>query len=369
MSRADATEDAAYTGQTLAGSATDEDAGATLTYSKVSGPSWLSVAANGALTGTPANTNVGVNTWTVQVSDGTATDTATLNITVINVNDAPVFTVDPMSRADATPGAAYTGQTLAGSATDEDAGASLSYSKISGPSWLTVAANGALTGTPASTNAGLNTWTVQVSDGTATDTATLNITVAVIQLTNTFTSVNAEDGWLLESSETSGVGGSLSATANSTSSLRIGDDSGRKQYRSVVSFDTSALPDGATIISATLRLKRGTISQNPSGLGAINVDIQGTSGFGGATALATGDFHAAASATGVATMSYPTSNGTWSTGALNATGLANINKTGKAQFRVAFATDDDNDNKADYLGLYSGEASAGNQPELIIVYQ
>jgi hypothetical protein len=179
MSKANATEDVAYTGQTLAGSATDPDAGATLTYTKVSGPSWLGIALDGTLSGTPANSDVGTVPATVQVSDGLGgTDTAVLNITVINVNDAPVFTVDPMSRTNATAGSAYTGQTLSGSATDVDAGASLTYTTVSGPTWLSIATSGALSGTPASTNVGANSWTVQVSDGLGgTDTAVLNITV------------------------------------------------------------------------------------------------------------------------------------------------------------------------------------------------
>jgi len=57
-----------------------------VTYSKVSGPAWLSVAANGALSGTPASGDLGANAFTVEVSDGNGgTDQATLNITV----DAP----------------------------------------------------------------------------------------------------------------------------------------------------------------------------------------------------------------------------------------------------------------------------------------
>jgi hypothetical protein len=162
------------------------DAGATLTYSKVSGPTWLVVATTGALSGTPAAGDVGTIPWTVQVSDGLGgTDTAVLNITVTaGVNNPPAFTVDPMSRAGATAGAAYTGQTLAGSATDPDAGATLTYSKVSGPTWLSIATTGALTGTPAATNVGVNSWTVQVSDGLGgTDTAVLNITVSVAPAT------------------------------------------------------------------------------------------------------------------------------------------------------------------------------------------
>ena len=43
--------------------------GDTLTYSKVSGPAWLSVASNGALSGTPGNSDVGANSFTVKVTD------------------------------------------------------------------------------------------------------------------------------------------------------------------------------------------------------------------------------------------------------------------------------------------------------------
>ena len=178
ISKANAMERSAYTGQTLAGSAVDAN-GDTLTYSKVSGPAWLSIAANGALSGTPLNSNVGDNRWTVGVSDGKTTATATLNITVTNVNDSPVFTEKPISRPGAAAGIAYTGQTLAGSATDADAGAVLTYTKVSGPAWLSVTSNGDLSGTPTLINDGANTWTVQVSDGLGgTDTAILQIAVA-----------------------------------------------------------------------------------------------------------------------------------------------------------------------------------------------
>ena len=53
-----------------------------LTFSKVSGPAWLSVASDGTLSGTPLNENVGLNSWTVQVSDGVDSSIATLEITV-----------------------------------------------------------------------------------------------------------------------------------------------------------------------------------------------------------------------------------------------------------------------------------------------
>ncbi len=171
----DATEDAVYAGS-IAGSASDDD-GDSLTYAKVSGPAWLNVATDGTLSGTPDNSNVGANAFTVSVSDGIAPVVqAALNISVTNVNDAPVFTADPITGSDATEDVAYAGS-IAGSASDED-GDSLAYAKVSGPAWLNVATDGTLSGTPDNSAVGANAFTVSVSDGIAPVVqATLNITV------------------------------------------------------------------------------------------------------------------------------------------------------------------------------------------------
>ncbi len=76
-----AAESTAYQG-TLAGTATDASGG-TLTFAKVgTEPSWLSVASDGTLTGTPSSSDVGVNSFTVSVSDGISTVQSTLKITV-----------------------------------------------------------------------------------------------------------------------------------------------------------------------------------------------------------------------------------------------------------------------------------------------
>ncbi len=188
----------------------------------------------------------------------------------------------------------------------------------------------------------------------------------------TFTSVGAQDGWVLESGETTNVGGSLSSTATTTSALRLGDNNQDRQYKSVVSFDTSSIPDGATIVSVTLRLLRGTSSgTNPfTTHGTCWVDVQGGTGFSGSTALSTGDFQAAATAVQAASLSNAATNGIWSTGNLNAAGLSTLNKTGTTQLRVYFNLDDNDDLGNDYLGYYSGEnATAANRPQLVVTYQ
>lgn len=57
--------------------------GGTLTYSKVSGPAWLTVDVTGALSGTPLSPDIGANSFEVNVKDsGSLSSTATMNITV-----------------------------------------------------------------------------------------------------------------------------------------------------------------------------------------------------------------------------------------------------------------------------------------------
>lgn len=177
FTKANATEDASYSGS-IAGDATDPAAGQ-MTFSKLSGPSWLSVAPDGGLSGTPAPSDVGVNRFTVQVDSSNGSDTASLNITVDNnaLNDAPVWYSNPVTAANAVAYLAYS-SSISGAAWDLDAGASITYAKVSGPNWLNVAADGSLSGTPSAWDEGLNSWTVSASDGIAAPVnATLNLLV------------------------------------------------------------------------------------------------------------------------------------------------------------------------------------------------
>ncbi|MGJ8672886.1 Ig-like domain-containing protein [Rubritalea sp.] len=96
-----------------------------------------------------------------------------------SVNSTPVFSESSYTAADATAGLAYS-STIDGSAADLE-GNALTYSKQSGPAWLTVSSSGDLSGTPFAGDLSLNTWTVEVSDGNSSTTATLEITVNMNQ--------------------------------------------------------------------------------------------------------------------------------------------------------------------------------------------
>ncbi|WP_338285537.1 Calx-beta domain-containing protein [Luteolibacter sp. LG18] len=214
---AGATEDSAYSGS-IASYGSDIDAGDTLTFSKVSGPSWLSVASNGALSGTPLNGDVGANAFTVKVTDAAGANVnATLNIAVANVNDAPVFTANPITGGNATEDSAYSGS-IASYGTDVDAGDSLTFSKVSGPAWLSVASNGALSGTPGNSDVGANGFTVKVTDAAGANVnATLNITVVNVNDAPTFASA------LTAPDATSGMPYTGNTIAGSASDIDAGD--------------------------------------------------------------------------------------------------------------------------------------------------
>jgi VCBS repeat-containing protein len=138
----------------------------------------LTLNADGTFDYTPNADFNGSDSFTYFANDGTvnSASSAAVTITVDPINDAPVFSVDPLNAANATENAAYSDM-IAGSATDTD-GDTLTYSKVSGPDWLTVGSDGVLSGTPGSSDVGLNSWVVEVSDSnTGSAQATLEINV------------------------------------------------------------------------------------------------------------------------------------------------------------------------------------------------
>jgi len=181
------------------------------------------------------------------------------------------------------------------------------------------------------------------------------------------TAIASQDGWVLESSETSGVGSWLNSGATT---FRLGDDVANKQYRGILSFKTSIISDTAVITSVTLKVRKQTIvgGGNPvTAFQGFMVDIK--KGFFGTTVLQTSDFQAAANKTYGPFMPTPSSG--WYKINLT-TGKAYINKlstkSGLTQIRLRFKLDDNNNTIANYLSLYSGNATTANRPQLVIKY-
>jgi hypothetical protein len=180
----------------------------------------------------------------------------------------------------------------------------------------------------------------------------------------TFSSSGKLDGWVLESSATSGVGGALDARA---ATFRLGDDASNRQYRAILSFDTAQIPDAAVITSVLLRINRSGAfaGVNPfTALGGLLVDVR--RGTYGAPALAAADFQAPTSAAAAGRVGA-TAVGGWHQASFSALGIAKINKTGITQLRLRFAKGDNGNRSANFAKFVSGNAANG-KPELIVTY-
>ena len=173
------------------------------------------------------------------------------------------------------------------------------------------------------------------------------------------------DGWVLESTETSGKGGTKN---NRSKVFMVGDDASNRQYRGILSFDTSGLPDNAVITSVTLKVKHaGLVGTNPyKSHKGLYVDIQNPY-FGSRSTLQLSDFQKGASLNMVGKFpKKPVSK--WYVTVLSSAAYPYINLTGVTQFRLRYKKDDNNDFGADYLKLYSGNAPTDSRPQLIVEY-
>ena len=183
-------EDATPQAFSLVLNATDADnAAAELTWTIAS------VAANGSATVsgtgtskvvnyTPSADYNGADSFVVNVTDGTDSDTITVNVTVDAANDAPAITE--------TTAAIVTDEDVSGSvtlnATDIDtAAASITWTILTQAANGTASVNAVNTGAsmlvtyaPSVNTNGSDSFVVQISDGELTDTITVNVTVNAV---------------------------------------------------------------------------------------------------------------------------------------------------------------------------------------------
>jgi DNA-binding beta-propeller fold protein YncE len=179
-------------------------------------------------------------------------------------------------------------------------------------------------------------------------------------------SVGTKDGWVLESSETSNVGGMMNATGN----LQVGDNAQNKQYRSILYFNTVNLPDNAIISKVILKIKKKDVSGTDpfTTHGNLLADIK--KGYFGGLALEIADFKNTASKLNVGKFTAITAEPGWYRLLLVDADFKYINPTGVTQFRIYFTKDDNNDSGTDVVQFFSGDTTvpAADRPILIVEY-
>lgn len=177
-------------------------------------------------------------------------------------------------------------------------------------------------------------------------------------VTVTFTNEDANDGYVKAAANgTSPAVGTLESSLG----LAIGRGTDGKFNRSLLSFDTSSIPDTATVLSAKVTVTYRSASGDPWGDPAGNtlvVDVN--SGCIDACTIGTPDWGAAVTASAVAQLT-PFTGGTQTSSLFSAAGLSAVNRTGRTQLRLRFSA-----NQAATNYLWIGNAASAT---LTVTYQ
>ncbi|MEW4276122.1 extracellular catalytic domain type 1 short-chain-length polyhydroxyalkanoate depolymerase [Priestia megaterium] len=169
-----------------------------------------------------------------------------------------------------------------------------------------------------------------------------------------FSSLAAEDGFI----------GNLSADGMSSSIHKIGDKRmyNTDTYRTILSFDTSSLPDDASITDVSLKIYRKSSTGNISSLkGDIKSGVFGTS-----SALEQIDYQASPSISAAFQMSVPSLDNGYTTIQLPSSLLGYMNRNGKTQFRLS--SSGSADFLSDVVEIYGGDNPA-YAPTLTVSYK
>lgn len=176
-----------------------------------------------------------------------------------------------------------------------------------------------------------------------------------------FKSIAAQDGFVVESSETSGIG----LLNNSTLPyFRVGDDEKKRQYRAILSFDTSSLHDNAVITFAFIKVKRQLISGGNvfDKLGNLKLIVRSPY-FGAGKGIEAADFSSPGTLAGVFSR---TAVYGWFRANLRKTTFNLVDRMNTTQYRLQFSKDDNNDSIANHIKFYSGETTT--KPILVVMY-
>jgi poly(hydroxyalkanoate) depolymerase family esterase len=194
------------------------------------------------------------------------------------------------------------------------------------------------------------------NQATDNDTSvTVSNTGTPTPVTVSFTSLTADDGYLKANAD-----GSAPALGTLTG-LALGRGTDGKYNRAFLSFDTSSLPDTATVTRAYLTVGYSSGSGDPWSTPAGNtlvIDVQSGTFNGAATEPA--DWAAAATASSVASIGSFTLGTTKASADFSAAGNGAIHRAGKTQLRLRFTG---NQTATQYLFIKDGAGAT-----LTVVY-
>jgi poly(hydroxyalkanoate) depolymerase family esterase len=175
-------------------------------------------------------------------------------------------------------------------------------------------------------------------------------------------SIAADDGFVYQYS-TDGQPNSL------LSYMEIGSTSLNHGEVGILSFDTSRIPAGATIQSATITLYRYDNTVYYYDLGPLTADIASATGFSGSYTLQQSDYSAPAALTNIGNFdAVPTAQYQAISDSISTAALGYLNRSGKTQFRIHFEKPTNNRWALDVMRFFTAEQNGAYVPTLTIKY-
>ncbi len=161
--------DSIYAGELEIGKDVSDPEEDEISISKVNGPQWLSISLSGTLSGTPGNEDEGENYFVVEANDGNGNRrnaVAIIEVEVVQVNNlSPEWSGDTLYYPDAMVDSNFIDTIVIGLDITDPENDVLTFTKISGPTWLTVDPGGMMSGTPRAEHEGVNVFEIQADDG------------------------------------------------------------------------------------------------------------------------------------------------------------------------------------------------------------
>jgi poly(hydroxyalkanoate) depolymerase family esterase len=175
-------------------------------------------------------------------------------------------------------------------------------------------------------------------------------------------SIAAEDGSVFQTAADGPPNASLAYVEIGSTALGHGEVA-------ILSFDTSSIPAGSSVVAVSLTVTRADSFPFLADLGPLLVDVAPAAGFSGSDALEQSDYGAPAAATAVASFAPPAGGGQSVTVSLAPGALGAVSRNGHTQLRLRFQKTTNNDAQLDVVHLSSGEPGPPTAPVLTVTYQ
>ena len=179
----------------------------------------------------------------------------------------------------------------------------------------------------------------------------------------TWNAVANEDGYVLESSNGSNTGGSVSTSSTTT---YVGDSAQKREYKTFISVSGATVPQNATVTEATLSLYKTATYGSPTSLGNLSALIA-VPQFG-ASGLTASDYQALPSISdSCGTVNTPT-NATTHTLLLSTACLNLLPNVGGIQLKLAYPNNNNNSSQDNFRYGTGNQTTVSRRPVMTMKY-